>query len=121
MELKDFIKKTLLDIAGAIKETNENNDTNIIVNPKEVSGSAKESQQAYSSDEHGETVDVRPIQKIRFDIAVTTGGSVQGEAGTGINVAGIKLGGSGKATDKHENVSHIQFEIPIALPNGEYR
>jgi len=33
MELKDFLKQTLLDIAGAIKETNENSDTNIIVNP----------------------------------------------------------------------------------------
>jgi hypothetical protein len=121
MELKEFIKQTLLDIAGVIQETNEDITTNIVVNPKDVSGSTKESLQAYLSNEEGETEDIRPIQKIKFDVAVTTGGEIQGGAAAGINVAGIKLGGSGELTDKHQNESRIQFEIPVALPNGEYK
>lgn len=122
MELKDFIKQTLIDIAGAIKEANENSDTNIIVNPKQTGGGAETSEFAYKEEaQGGGTEDTRPIQKVKFDIAVTTGGSIQGGAGAGITVVGLKVGGSGEVTDKHQNESRIQFEIPVALPNGEYR
>ena len=121
MELKDFIKQTLIDIAGAIKEVNEDRTTNIIVNPKDMHGGPKDSSYAYLPDDDGLAKDNRPVQNIKFDVAVTTGGSMQGDLGAGINVAGLKIGGSGEVTDEHQNISRIQFEIPVALPNGEYR
>lgn len=121
MELKDFIKQTLLDLAGAIKETNEDESSNIIVNPKHTSSGAESEGYAYKEAVGGGTEDTRPIQKIKFDVAVTTAGAIQGETGAGINVAGLKVGGSGEVKDEHQNESRIQFEIPVALPNGEYR
>jgi len=66
MELKDFIKQTLLDISGAIKETNEDNETNIIVNPKNVSGSDRDSVFAYLPGEHGGR-NTRPMQKTKLN------------------------------------------------------
>ena len=121
MELKDFIKQTLIDIATAIKETNQDVSTDIIVNPKNMHGGSKDSSYAYLPDEDGLAKDNRPVQRIKFDIAVTSGGSIKGEAGAGINVVGLKIGSNGEVEDQHQNESRIQFEIPIALPNGKYR
>ena len=112
MELKTFIKQSLLDIAGAIKEVNEDTSTNMVVNPTNVISGKGSSVEV----EQGSYVE---IQNIKFDIAITIGGNLEGDVGAGINVAGIKIGGSGKATDEHEKVSRIQFEVPIALPSDK--
>lgn len=42
---------------------------------------------------------------------------MSGDIGADINVAGVKIGGSGEVSDEHESVSYIQFEIPVALPS----
>lgn len=112
MELKTFIKQSLLDIAGAIKEVNEDTTTNMKVNPTELIGDSGTSVET----DNGKYAQV---QKVKFDIAVTAGNNLEGDVGAGINVAGVKIGGSGKVTDEHEKVSRIQFEIPIALPTKE--
>jgi hypothetical protein len=110
MELKTFIKQSLLEIAGAIKEVNEDTTTNMIVNPTNVSSSNGTKIVEVIKNSYVE------IQDIKFDIAVTISGNIKGEAGASINVAGLKIGGSGEATDEHEKVSRIQFSIPVALP-----
>lgn len=112
MELKTFIKQSLLDIAGAIKEVNQDTTTNMKVNPTELVGDSGLSVET----DNGEYTQV---QKIKFDVAVTIGNNLKGDVGAGINVAGLKIGGSGEVTDEHEKVSRIQFEVPVALPTKE--
>lgn len=116
MELKDFIKNTLLDIAAAMKETNEDKTTNMIVNPSTMFKA--ESNAPYTTNSVADKNGLRYIQKIQFDVAVTSSGAIQGKAGAGINVVGVQIGGGGEVKDEHSNVSHIKFEIPVALPNG---
>lgn len=122
MELKDFIKKTILDIAGAIQEANEEaGKIDLIVNYNDIvrdhQGDTFITKMKYDNDD----TDKRQIQNIKFDVAVTAGGSLEGNAGASINVAGLEIGGEGKVIDKHSTVSRIQFEIPVALPNGKFK
>ncbi len=122
MELKEFIKQSIMDIASAVQEANiESNESgiNMLVNPTNIySGHANE--RSYTMEEHSEKT-TRYIEEISFDVAVTTGGEIAGKAGAGINIASIQIGGGGEVSDTHENVSRLKFSIPVALPASEYR
>ncbi len=111
MELKTFIKQSLLDIAGAIKEVGEDTSTNMVVNPSDVAGGRGKIVKV----SEGKYID---LQHIKFDVAVTIGNNARGDVGAGINIAGLKIGGAGEVSDEHETASRIQFEIPIALPHS---
>jgi hypothetical protein len=100
MELRDFIKTSLLDILGGIQDaaTVVNSDGGLgAINP------------------------VRPDQifrteKVEFDIAVTAASESGGNVSGGINVYGAKIGSSifGKLQDS--KVSRLKFTIPVAMP-----
>ncbi len=117
MELKDFVKHSILDIAKGIKEANEEaleGDIGLIVNPCPIYfRSAGHVEYAPGGKKDGRT---KHVEMIKFDVAVTTSGSATAEGGGGINVAGIKLGASGEVTDEKENGSRIKFEIPVVMP-----
>lgn len=102
MELQAFIKTTLLEIMGGIrdaqKEWSETTDNNGVINPAWDK----------ASEDHTKTVN--------FDVAVTAETSAQTDAGAGIKVWGVGLGGSVSDTDRNSSVSRIQFEVPIIPP-----
>lgn len=117
MELKDFVKHTILDISKAIKEANDeatSQGLDIKVNPLNVYEATSGRLEHFIP--HSGSSSNRTIEKIKFDVAVTTGGSMSGDAGAGINVAGIKIGGSGSVKGEHENISRIAFEVPVVMP-----
>lgn len=122
MELKDFIKQSIMDIASAVQETNidaKSNGINMLVNPINIyAGHVNE--RAYTVEGDSENTR-RYIEEISFDVAVTTGGEIAGNAGAGINIASIQIGGGGEVKDKHENISRLKFSIPVALPASEYK
>lgn len=115
MELKTFIKQTLLDIAGAIKEVNEDASTNMVVNPTKLIGT------------RGTQVDVLTtsgaplLQSIKFDVAVTVGSSAQEGESSRIDIASAKVNTSGESLNTQEQISRIQFEVPVALPTKQNR
>jgi len=104
MELKDFITATLIEIqsgvSAAIKHTQKNNIPGAI-NPS-----------------WGGTDDINAslIEKVQFDIAVTVSDKSAGSVEGGIKVVGIKIGGDKTASSEVNNVSRIQFSIPIIPP-----
>jgi len=91
MELKDFVKNTLLSIHDGMKEAGKN-----------PGGSDK-----FVIDTYGET----DSKFIHFDVAVTTSteksGKVKGEGK--IFIAGVSAGGEAKHTS--ENVSRVKFKV----------
>jgi hypothetical protein len=105
MELKDFVKKALVDIVTGISEAqHELADSGAIINPS-----------AMDIDNNGIKT-IRPngnpkgrlLQKVEMNIAVTS--SKSGGGALLIQVIGLE----GKVTS--EKVSSIKFNIPVSFP-----
>lgn len=119
MELKDFVKQTILDIATAIQEANKEakeQSIEAIVNPSNIVRKGDPSQY-YNP--RSQDRDMYQVENIEFDVAVTTSGSIEGGMKGGINVVGIELGGGGKVVDQSSKASHIKFTIPVVFPYGK--
>lgn len=115
VELKDFIKTTIMDIATAIEEANTEalgGSVDVLVNPSPITkmGEHYESYVPHTPDTN------RKVEMIDFDVAVTSSASAEGGAETGINIAGFKIGADGSIAEGNENVSRIKFQIPVRLP-----
>ncbi|RKE03453.1 MULTISPECIES: hypothetical protein [Marinifilum] len=100
MELKDFIKNSLVEIVNGVREAQEaTKELGATVSP-EINRRAT-------------TVSSENIRTVEFNVAVTT--TDEAKAGAGIKVASIlKVGGDVK--EINSSVSTIRFEIPIVLP-----
>jgi hypothetical protein len=119
MKLKDFVKHTILDIATGIQEANDeaiSMKIDLKANPKPIYFRGPGNVE-YMPDS-GSRDDTKQVEMIKFDVAVTSTGTVSGEAGAGINVAGFKVGGSGEVKNENENISRIKFEVPVLLPSS---
>ncbi|MEL5895034.1 trypco2 family protein [Bacteroides sp. GD17] len=103
MELKDFIKATIKDISDAVTELNtEMADKNLLVNPIPNN---HQGGMVYSEDG-------RWLQKIEFDVSVTT--SDKSEKGGRVKIYVAKAGISESASN--EATSSLHFHITVALP-----
>jgi len=89
-----------------------------IVNPDFIYESDKD-KRAYTMPEKDN--DTRYIEDVEFDVAVTTGGEMTGEAKGGIKILSFEAGGGGSITDSQKNVSRMKFTIPVCLPTGQYK
>jgi hypothetical protein len=92
MELKDFVKKVILDLDTAVSEVNEE--------------SARE-------------VRLRGVKEhrtaVEFDVAITVESTNNGSAGGGIKVLGIiEANGSAETQLKNSTVSRVSFGIDIS-------
>ena len=104
MELKDFIKTTVSDIAGAVTELNaELGCTGLQVNPLQ--------------DNHvGGTrynCDGQQIQDIEFNLQITA--IEKSEAGGGLKINVLKADMSKGSSD--QTVSSIRFSLSVVLPS----
>ena len=103
MELKDFIKTTLLETMTAIHEAQVEWQANVgkgAINP------AWED----TSDLH------RYGREIEFDVAVTAATSASGKATAGIKVMSLDIGAAGQIGSENSTVSRIKFAVPIVPP-----
>ncbi len=53
-----------------------------------------------------------------FDVALGETQAAGGEAGIGVLLAGLGIGGKVKAESGSSSQSRIQFEVPLYLPPG---
>jgi hypothetical protein len=102
MELREFVKSTLLDVMGGIKDAQSewNNTTNGsgAINP--VFG----------------TVNVNDVQHVSFDVAVTAETATAGKGNAGIKVWSVGIGGELSDSATNSSVSRIQFKVPVMPP-----
>lgn len=104
MELKDFIKGTISDIAIAIKElNNEKSDMGLLVNPNNYDRIIKDE---YSIG------DGRVVKDIEFNLSISASDTT--EAGGGIKINVLKAGINNETSNS--TVSIIKFSIPVVLP-----
>ena len=118
MELKEFIKKSIVQITEAIIESNEDlKDKDAVVNPGGIQVNSGESQ-AYGRQSSQIKHQSRVIQKIDFDIAVTVLDEQHAGAGAKISVMSLRLGADGEASYSNKSESRIKFAVPIMYPEG---
>lgn len=105
MELKDFIKGTISDIAIAIKELNdEKSDMGLLVNPNNYDRIVK--------DEFSMIGDGRIVKDIEFNLSISASDTT--EAGGGIKINVLKAGINNEISNS--TISAIKFSIPVVLP-----
>lgn len=95
MELKEFIKRSLLDVVNAVEEANQEKNRFGFTSHKDL-----------ETGERG--------QKVEFDISVIVDKSSGSDATGGIKVAFVNLGGGLKESETSQNVHKLKFEIFIA-------
>lgn len=91
MELKDFIKRTLLDIVGGVEEANTEKNRFRLT-----------SQVHHRTGESG--------QKVEFDVSVIVNESSDSTMNGGIKVALANLGGGIKESESNQNIQKIKFK-----------
>lgn len=104
MELKEFIKRSVLDVMEATLEAQTEWEARTgnkgFINP------------AWDGTEHLH----EHVQEIDFDVAVTAGSTTAGKANAGIKVFSLDLGASGEIRDEGSTVSRLRFKMPIVPP-----
>ena len=123
MDLKEFVKETIVQISKGIDEANtELADTEAMVNPIYVKmnsndaqgyGRTKERQPNYGNP------DSKLLQRVDFDVAVSVEAGQQGSAGAKLSIASIGIGAEGKTESSNKSESRIKFTIPVVFP--EYK
>ena len=113
MELKDFIKATLSQIAaGIIEAQKETKDTGVIINPSDLAYDSK-------GEKYLRPGGNRYVQDIEFNIDVAVSQTKENSTGL-IVVEGLNYGETPGSRDaKNSYVSTIKFKIPVALPISE--
>lgn len=114
MELKDFVKNTLVQIVdGVIEAEKELEAKGASVNP--IGGNFDQKQvggRAWSfKDGVSEVVD--------FDVALTNSEKEGTSAGIGVLLGSISLGAKGASEEVITSVTRIKFSVPILLPKGK--
>ena len=123
MDLKDFVKESIVQIAQGIEEANSAlEDSQAMVNPLYIRANS-ENAQAYGRTmqrnvEYSEP-DSRVVEKVDFDVAVVAEAGEQGSAGAKLSIASIGFGAEGKIESSNKSESRIKFSIPVVYPGFE--
>lgn len=114
MELKEFIKTTVTDIVNAVSELQvELAENGAIVNPPLPHSISNGSVNIGKGNE--------PIQRLTFDVALTTTevSSADGGVKGGVAIFSAKVGAEQQSSS--QNVSRLSFAIPVVLPVAEVK
>lgn len=130
MDLKNFIKETVIQISEAVIEIQEHFDdkkVDAIINPREISKNYNTNYSAeYSTTgisavgkKYNRTDVARTVDNIEFDVAVTVESDSKNEVGGKLKVFDMGIGAEINETNKLANTSKIKFKIPLVLPHGK--
>ncbi|MAL80662.1 MAG: hypothetical protein CMN55_16415 [Sneathiella sp.] len=115
MDLKEFIIETISAIADATNELQKSYEKEgVIINPP----TSKDAENLYL--EGGSKSIYRRIENIKFDVALTVGSSREAEGNAGVKVFSLEVGGGGGTSKSQEQVSRVQFSIPLSLKPTTY-
>lgn len=111
MELKDFVKNTLIEIAKAITEAQkETEEMDIIINPAGLASNEK-------GEKYLRTNGWRYVQDIEINVGITEISNEGGKSGIGITAGFLKGGTAINSDNSNQNISSVKFNIPVALPS----
>ena len=110
MDLKTFLKETLIQIAEGVHEAKVGTDKAQVAGglPRFVPDLDMLKKQGFFPVSDG------LMQMVEFDVAVSA--TEEGKADGGISVLGIKAGGDYRASEG--SVSRVKFAVPLTLTMG---
>ena len=122
MDLKEFIKDTILQLVQGVIESQEkaSKEGAIIMPPKIWTPDASSFRIAFEG-ERGEEIAGRYVTFLQYDVGVQvteeTGSAAKVTVVAGLFGFGKVEGGvQGKSSHEKETAHRLQFEIPVALP-----
>ncbi|MEQ3659871.1 MAG: hypothetical protein ABNH21_13065 [Glaciecola sp.] len=119
MELKEFVKESIKQISEALIECNvELKDKGVVINPKSVQVNT-DSSQAYGRISTEIRHQSKVVQKIEFDVAVSTSKDQAANAGAKISVMSLSLGAEGDVNYGNKSESRLKFSVPIIYSEGD--
>ncbi len=123
MDLREFVKESIVQIAKGIEEANEElAESSAMVNPFHIVANS-DSAQAYARTRppSQNNPEARIVEKVQFDVAVVAESGEEGSAGAKLSIASIGIGAQGKVESSNKSESRIQFTIPVVYPGHENR
>lgn len=121
MELKQFIRETIVQISMGMKEVIAmNEELGIIVNPNITIATSPENFHVPTDPENIQKLE-RRVQLLHYDVALTISEQDSIEIGgkVGIQLLGVKGSEVGMTKNMQEN--RLNFSIPICLPISDIR
>lgn len=119
MELRDFVKESLVQISKGIEEANnELSDSQAMVNPLYLYLTEEKNLMGRTThrDPEFQDPDSKLVQRIEFDVAVVVQDSVSGGGKASLSIASIGFGEEGKKDMSNKSESRIKFAIPMVFP-----
>jgi hypothetical protein len=113
MELKQYVKETLLQIIDGVKEAQEEAlKKGAIINPVNIRGG--NATNVYINDNSV------CVNNIDFEVEISTTDETNTTTGVGIYVAGLGLGTKNNDKGKNLATNKLAFSVPTTLPTIEY-
>lgn len=110
MELKEFIKEAVFQIADAVTELNEGTEFKLIANP--IRTSSGDSSDLIILDDG-----CRKITNIDFALSLTTSENKGSDAKIGVFASVVGIGASSNENAQNASMSKINFTLPVLLPS----
>lgn len=112
MELKTFIKQSLIEIVEAVSEAGKT--------VAEHGARLNPNAEGWADDYSGH-VNPADLQQVDFEVAVTAEDTTGIDGKAGIKVFSFEIGGGGSHQAAVGSVSKIRFSVPILLPHSKRR
>jgi len=118
MDLKEFVKESIVQIAQGIEDANEElMNSSAMVNPINITANSG-SAQAYARTKRPseQNLGARIVEKVQFDVAVVAETGEEGTVGAKLSIASIGIGAKAKTENTNKSESRIKFSIPVVYP-----
>jgi hypothetical protein len=113
MELKEFVKETLLQLVLGVKEAQEKcSEFGGFVNPVQDLSCRKTDVTVVSTSDKN----VYVVTDVGFKVGLTEHKGVGEKTGIGVFFSGISMGDEQKKDTSRQTVTCIDFSIPVLLP-----
>ncbi|WP_206188308.1 hypothetical protein [Parasedimentitalea denitrificans] len=123
MELKEFIREAIVDIAEGIREADDKlKSMGGLVNPGAHKAGKAE---VTGSDRRGPVIGrkpeefVAPRTTLKFDVAVSAASDTEEGAGASAKIWVFAASVDGKTVAKTESVSRLSFDVDVVFPHDK--
>ena len=115
MELKDFVKETLIEISQGVSEAQESQG-DALINPR-IKIEGKESSRVILA-EDGAGRDIsgdRILDYVDFDVAVTIDKGTKTDGKISVLFGAFNLSSSGESKNTDTSISRVKFKVPVSF------
>jgi len=114
MELREFIKETLTQIALGVKDAQDAyKEYGGAVNPKGMTHIANATCGSYSKRPNEESI---PLSDVIFEVALANDNNETSKGGIGVFLSAITLGVGGENGSSTSSINKVKFNILVQLP-----